>query len=223
MLTILIMSLPPSVRSFCLTHRPYGGVSDDDIALLMKWVKRNCDYYYVITEKEDVSRHIHAALFCKKPKTLSNFTTDMLRLYKDITTEEKSVLRKGCKLQYNMDFINVYMAKGDDTVLIERNLPEEHTLDSYYSEIPAPKKKGPSSADPFYANLEKLWFIHKRPIEECNPSNLRNFLMKMMNEVRCIRVISDNRKIFQISCALSRYINKETSYHVEPDPFHQDV
>lgn len=210
-------------RSFAVTFRPYGGVTDDQIKLFIKYVKRQCEYYYVITEKTMAERHIHAGLFLKKKKSPSNFSTDLIRLFKDCTSEEKAVLRKGIKSMYNNDFINNYMNKDDDTVIIERNLPEASHLESYYSEVPAPKKTGPTATDPYYQNLENLWYQYKRPIEECNPSNIRNFLMVMMNDERKIRVISDNRKIFQISCALSRYINKERSWHVEPDPFHQDV
>lgn len=217
------MSETLSIRSYAITIRPRGGIDHGDIAVFVAWCKKKCDYYYIITEKEDDARHIHAGIFLKSKSTKSNLATLLLRLFKDFSVEEKSVLRNGIKMMYNADFINNYMDKGDDTVVIETHLPEEATMDSYFSECPAPKKKGPSSTDPFYANLEKLWWEHKRPIEETNPSNLRNFLMNMMNNKRLIRVIADNKKIYQISCALSRYINKETSWNVEADPFHQDV
>jgi len=216
------MSQQLSVRSYALTFRPRDGISDVQVSTMVKWIKKNCDYYYVITEKTDHERHLHAGLFLKKKKTSSNFATDMLRLFKELDVEEKATLRKGIKFMYNNDFITNYLNKGDDTVVVERNLPEEKHLSSYFSEIPAPKKRGPTATDPYYANLEKLWYEYKRPIEECNPNNIRHFLMNMMNNERKIRVIADNKKIFSISCALSRYINKETSWNVEPDPFHQD-
>lgn len=209
--------------SFAVTHRPRGGITDDDISLFTKWCRKQCAYFFVITEKEDEARHLHAALFLKKKTSHSNVANTILRVFKNLDVEERSVLRSGIKAMYNSDFITSYMEKGDDTVVIERNLPEVSTLDSYFADVPDKRKRGPSAADPFYANLEKLWWEFKRPIEETNPSNLRNFLMNMMNKERRIRVISDNRKIFQISCALSRYINQETSFHVEPDQFHQDV
>jgi len=121
---------------------------------------------------------------------------------------------------YNIDFINFYMEKDDHIVVIDKNFFEEFMLDEYFSEILVPKKKGPSSTDPFYVNLEKFWYTFKRPIEETNPKNLRNFLMNMMNKERKIRVIADNRKIFSIFCALSRYINKEDEFHVDPEVFY---
>jgi len=216
-------SLNPSHRSYCITFRPHGGVTDKQISTLSRWIKKSSEYYFVITEKEDEARHIHASIFLNKKTTRSNLTITLSRLFKELTHEEKAVFNRGIKAQYNSDFITEYMNKGDDTVVIERNLPEIATLDKYFAEVPDKRKKGPKTTDPFYANLEKLWFEHKRPIEECNPSNLRNFLMDMMNNKRLIRVIADNRKIFSISCALSRYINRETSFHVEPEPFHQDV
>lgn len=210
-------------RSYAVTHRPRGGVSDADISLFTKWVKKHTDYHFVITEKDEDQRHIHAGLFLKKPTLHSNVAITLVRLFKDLDVEERAVLRSGIRPMYNNDFIASYMSKGDSTVVIERSLPEVATLDAYFAEVPDKRKKGPTAVDPFYNNLEKLWYLHKRPIEECNPVNLRNFLMRMMNDLRVIRVISDNRKVFQISCALSRYINKETSWNVDPDPFHQDV
>ena len=211
------------IRSFALTLRPRHGVTDDEIKSLVKWTKKNAEYYYVITEKKDHERHVHAALFLKTKKTRSNFATDMLRLFKHLDIEEKACLRGGIKKMYNSDFVTNYLEKDDDTVVIEKNLPEISTLDSYFQEVPPPSKKGPAQTDPFYSNLEKLWYQYKRPIEETNPPNLRNFLMNMMNNERKIRVIADNKKIFQISVALSRYINKETSFFPDPEPFHQDV
>lgn len=216
-------SVTTKVRSFALTHRPRGGIDDGDIKKAVAWIKKNCEYYFVITEKEDDQRHLHASLFLKKPKTRSNFCTDMLRLFKDLDPEEKAVLRKGCKFQYNAGWMKSYLEKGDSTVEIEKCLPEAHHLEHYFKEVPDLQKKGPKATDPYYANLEQLWYEYKRPIEECNPENIRHFLMNMMNNERKIRVIADNRKIFSLSCALARYINKETSWNVEPDQFHQDV
>lgn len=213
----------PPIKTFALTIRPYGGITDEQIELVRKYVVRKCDYYSLITEKEDDQRHLHAGLFLKKSASRSNVCNEVLRLFKDLTPAEKSVLRDGIKVMYNADFVNNYLTKGDNTVVIARSLPEVKTMENYFAAVPPKKKKGPASVDPFYANLEKLWYEHKRPVEECTPQNLRNFLMKMMNEVRVIRVIADNKKIFTISCALARYINRETSFNVEPDPFHQDV
>jgi len=208
--------------SYAITFRPRSGVTDPQCSTILNWARKSCTYYYVITEKEDDARHVHAALFLKKATSISNLATTLTRLFPSLSSEELAVFRKGIKSMYNKDFLETYMQKGDSTVVLATCLPEMATLDSYFADVPNPKKRGPSHADPYYANLEKLWFEHKRPIDECNPENLRHFLMAMMNKKRLIRVISDNRKIFQLSCSLSRYINKEESFNVEPDQFHQD-
>lgn len=215
-------SLVP-IRSFAVTFRPLGGVTDAQIQKMLVWVKRKCTYYHMITEKLDHERHIHAALFLKVPSRRSSLLTTLCRLYPDLTFDEKKVFQTGIKSMYNPDWIKSYLAKGDDTVVVERNLPEAHHLEVYFDEVPVPDKKGPRAVDPFYNNLEKLWLLHKRPDADSCPENIRHFLMDMMNNRRLIRVISDNRKVFQISCALSRYINKTAEWSVEPDAFHQDV
>lgn len=213
----------PSIRSYAVTFRPHGGVTDKQIDDFTAFCGKYCTYYSIVTEKEDDERHIHAGLFLKKKVDRSSFCTQLIRKFPDLSYDEKAVLRKGIKFMYNIDFVKNYMDKDDDTVVVANNLPETATLDSYFAEVPNPKKRGPSSADPYYSNLEKLWYLHKRPEDECNPNNIRHFLMNMMNKERIIRVISDNRKVFSLSCALARYINEETSWNVECEPFHQDV
>lgn len=203
------MATQEAIRTFAITLRPRGGILDEQVDTLVKYIKKQCDYYYIITEKTGIERHIHAGIFLKKKKTKSNFTTDILRLYKDLDPEEKSVMRKGIRVMFNADFLGEYMEKDDDTVVLEKNLPEASTMDSYFAEVPLPKKKGPQATDTFYDNLEKLWYEYKRPIDEPTPKNLRNFLMRMMNYERKIRVIADNRKIFYISNALARYISRQ--------------
>jgi len=144
----------------------------------------------------------------------------MCRFFKDFDSEEFAIFCCGIKKMYNIDFINTYMEKDDYTVVIDKNFSEEFMFDEYFSEIPTLKKKGLSSMDFFYVNLEKFWYMFKCPIEEINLKNLWNFLMNMMNKECKICVIADNCKIFFISCALSRYINKEDEFFVELEVFH---
>lgn len=217
------MPISHKIRSYAITIRPRFGVTDDQVKKFDSWVRKNCDYYYVITEKDDDARHVHAGIFLKKHEILSNLCLRLTRLFKELDHDEKTVMRDGVKRMYNGDFMSSYMAKQDATVVISKNLPEESTLEDYFREVQPPQKKGPSCTDPYYGNLEKLWFQYKRPIEESNPVNLRHFLMRMMNVERVIKVIADNKKIFQLSCALSRYINKCDTWEVDADPFHQDL
>ncbi len=211
------------IRSFSVTFRPLSGVTDDHLKIFMLWVNKHCQYFHVVTEKLGVERHIHAGLFLKKKKARSNMLMTLTRLYPDLSFEEKRVFQQGVKSMYNFDWISNYLAKGDDTAVIGTNLPEAGHLEDYFSEVPLPAKKGPATADPYYSQLERLWYLHSRPGVCINPPNIRDFLMDLMNNKRIIRVVADNRKIFQISIALSRYMNKETSFKPEPEPFHQDV
>jgi len=214
------MSLP--IRAYAVTFRPRLGVTDSQVKTFCTWVKKHATYYYVITEKMEAERHIHAALFLKKATKRSPLTNTLSRLYPELSFEEKRVFLQGIKTMYNYDWLGNYLEKDDDTVVIERCLPERARLDAYFEEVPSPRKRGPQAADPYFANLENLWHLHRGPASDPNPQEIRCFLMDMMNKTRVIRVISDNKKIFSLSCALSRYIRKETEWTVDPDPFHVD-
>jgi len=208
------------IRSFAITIRFCDGIDNEQIIRFVIWVKKHCTYHHVITEKKDHERYVHAGIFFKKAKTYFNFSIDILWLFKDLDIQERSTLCGGIKKMYNIDFIKNYMEKDDDIVVVDKNLSEEATLDMYFVEIPFLKKKGSKVTDPLFSHLEFFWWTYKRPIEEINFENLRYFLMNMMNNERKIRVIQDNRKIFSLLCALSRYINKETQWQVTPEVFH---
>lgn len=112
-------------KSYALTVRPLDGITDAQISKLSKWIRKNCDYYHLVTEKTMAERHVHAALFLKSEKSRSNVLQMIMQQFKDLSTTEKSVLRRGLKIMYNGDFIKNYLDKDDDTVVVMSSLPEQ--------------------------------------------------------------------------------------------------
>lgn len=197
--------------TFSVTVRPRSGISDSQVKVFCDFVKKHCKYYYVITEKEDDERHIHSALFFKVSKTRSNLCNYLTRLYKDFDTEEKSVLLKGVKILYSNDFITGYMDKGDDTVVIERNLPEVSMLEQYYP--PKPVSTKATRRLNMHATMEQyetLWRQHMSPLHEVNTSTVRDFLFNMQYNVRVIGLM-DDKKLIQHARWFTRWYHKAES------------
>lgn len=199
-----------SFTTFAITIRPLNGVTDQQIDSFSKFVKKHCTYYYIITEKTNDERHIHSALFFKIPKTRSNVCTYLVRLFKDLSAPEKAVLQQGVKILYSNDFIEKYMNKGDDTIVIERNLPEVSSLEAFYPPKPLTVSVTRQlHLHDFMNKLESLWRIHMAPHTEIETSNARDFLFNMMYNERVIGLM-DDKKIIQTARHLVRWMNKST-------------
>lgn len=211
------------VKTFALTLRPIDGVTDDQIDLLCKWVKKKCLYYFLITEKTMAARHVHAGLIMKNACTRANIVTYMMRLFSDLTPQEKTVFRSGIKIMYNPDFIGNYMNKDDDTVEILKNLPEVGHLEAFFPPRPVPMEAAKvKKCSIYYHELEKLWYEHTTPGYEIHTRNARNFLFEVMYNHRCLPVIRDDKMIIQTARHLVRWLNKSTESTIELPPFEKE-
>lgn len=212
------------VSSYAITLRPSDGVTDDQVKTFVKYCKKTCEYYHIITEKTMASRHIHAGLILKSPSKRSNVVTQMMRMYPMLSTSEKSVFRQGIKIMYNEDFIRNYCNKeDDDTVVIESHLPEAGHLESYFPPKPVPtdtaaKKK----CSLYYHELERLWFQYMPVGTELNTMNSRKFLAKMMYSKNEIPVIRDDKQILQTARHLVRWLAKVEDDVWELPPFERE-
>lgn len=197
--------------TYSITVRPRSGITDQQVQKFCKWVKKQCEYYYVITEKLEDERHIHSALYFKAPKKRSNVSQLLLQIFKELDAEEKSVLQKGVKILYSNSFLTDYMNKGDNTVVIERNLPELDVLDNFYP----PKPLSPANARRLnmHATMEQyenLWRTHVSSLVEVNTSSVRDFLFDMQYNKRVIGLM-DDKKVIQHARWFTRWYHKVES------------
>lgn len=209
-------------KTFAVTIRPRCGVTDKHIETFTKYFcKGRTEYSYVVTEKCDGERHLHAALLLKKVSSLSNFCTTVIRLYKDLDPEERSNLRKSIKVWYSNDFID-YIKKGDNTVVIHSNLPEKQSLESYYPPKPILKgKKTYLYMHDVMGKYETLWRTYVAPHVEVNTSNVRDFLFRMQYEEREIGLLTDTQ-MFQRSKWFTRWMMKADICRLELPPFEKE-
>lgn len=217
-------SSAPKGKTFAFTLRPRNGITNSDIVKMEKFVRSKCEYYHVITEKLDDERHIHAALILKSAMTRSDVSTYLKRMFKHLEPDEQKVMLQGLKVMYNSDFINNYLNKDDNTVVVASNLPEVGCLESYFTPKPPPKDVSLSRRLAFHSlmdELEKLWFEHVPPHLEKNTINARNFLFDMQYSKRLIGLMDDKRMV-QTSRWLVRWMNKSERCSFELPPFEKE-
>lgn len=216
--------VPPSTyRSYAFTFRPRDGVKGEHDDVLVKWIRKNCEYYYLVSEKLDAERHLHCGVFLKRAKTRSNFSQDMARLFaKYIDDDERRVLKRGVRIMYNYDFIQNYLDKDDDTDVLLSNLPERQRLDAYWPPSAEQEKaQAMAATDKYYAKLELLWNTHISPGVECTRETCRDFLFDMMYAKRLIRVLRDDKAIVSVAKNLHRYVTKMSRSDVDVAPWDQ--
>ena len=82
-------------KTFCFTHRPRSGVTDEDVQKLVAYIRKKAEYWYVITEKDDDERHIHSCFIMKKETKRCNIATELTRLFPTLDPDEKKVMLSG--------------------------------------------------------------------------------------------------------------------------------
>lgn len=210
------MSTQTVFKTFALTIRPKDGVTDQDIQKTMKWCRKHALYYHVVTEKTGSQRHIHAGVFLHKEKKKNDVCIMLCGLFKDLTPEEKTVLRHGVKIMYNWDFIEKYLDKDDDTEVIGTHLPEERHIEGYFPPKPLSLSENKTKkCSLYYHELERMWYENRNPAYEITTLTTRDFLFEMMYNKRCLPVIRDDKQIIQVSRHLTRWLNKVTRSTIE--------
>lgn len=207
--------------TYAFTFRPRNGVTDSQISSLVTYIKKVSDYYFIITEKTDDERHVHSAFCLKKPTFRSGIATALSRLFKELAKDERTVMYRGLKILYSDSFLNEYMAKGDSTVVIERNLPEGGSLNSYYPPKREPVHVRGMNLHVEMKRYESLWFEYVASHVEVNTENARDFLFRMMYSERTIGLM-DDKKMYQMSRHLVRWMNKTEYCKLELPPFEKE-
>lgn len=105
-----------SYRSYCLTIRPRGGITDDTLKRVITWVEKQ-SYGFLVVEMESEARHAHAQVWLLEPRTRGAICTSLVRICEETISDwdaaQKKVLRNGVKIAYS-DWYLDYLADNDD-------------------------------------------------------------------------------------------------------------
>ena len=209
------------ISTFALTFRPRNGVSDIQILQLEQFILKRSQWWHLITEKLNDERHVHAGFVTKAPMTRSNLCQCLTQLFPELSDDERRLLFKGVKVMYNKDFIENYLNKDDDTVVISTNLPEAGSLESYFP----PKPKAPANRRLAYHALmeqyEVLWRQHRALHVELNTMNVRDFLHDMQYNERLIGLLPE-KTFVQHSKWLTRWMNPDSKCTYELPCFEKE-
>lgn len=206
---------------FAMTLRPRDGILETDLSPIDKYLKK-CDYYHVISEKEEEQKHIHACFFLKEERELKVFNRYWKRQYQYMLDSERGIwkyLYVG-KPVYNDDWISKYLNKNDETKVIYSKIPGKNDRITYYRDIEIQDQKT-RSADPYFNKLERLWEENDQfgsreengfIIRECNLYFIERFLCYLMFDARVIKPVQNAARMRRLCKTLEMYIKKSHTY-----------
>lgn len=202
-------------QSFMITYRPKGGVTDSEISVICKLLRKKSEYRYIITEKVDEERHVHAAVFYTEDdaSTHSSFNQKFKRkLYDNMS--KGSIWNKAFvgKPMYNDSIITNYLDKDDDTVVIEKNLPEMKTINQYFKNTEKFDKKIAKAGDPYYHRLSQGYEDWQEVGTIMNTLSVEKYLCHRMYKARDLRLITEPRKMKATIRSLLSYLKKSDTY-----------
>lgn len=202
-------------QSFMLTYRPKGGVTDPEITQICKLLQKNSVYRFIITEKLDEDKHVHAAVFYEKEQemTHSAFNQKFKRkLYDNMSKGSNWKYAFVGKPMYNSSIIEDYLTKGDDTVVIEKNLPEKKTMSQYFKNTKKFDKKTAKAGDPYYHRLSEGYDDWAKTDTIMNTLNVEKYLCYRMYVARNLRLITEPRKMKATIRSLLSYLKKSETF-----------
>lgn len=215
----------PPVKAGCisLTIRPKGGLPQDYQDRILKFIDKYSSDSSCIIEMDDSSRHLHAALFLKKPTAPGDlfgkkkaFWRTVGRELEESTDSIYSVMLKA-EVVYNDDWVEKYLTKdGSAVTLRSLSMLKDQRLTHYVDRAPSLESyKG----DPYYCKLEKLWQEFNDDLPK-DTHEVSRFLCNMMFSERRINVISDPIRMKQKVRSLMMFLWQSTSYDYNDQEFY---
>lgn len=208
----------PPVKAGCisLTIRPKGGLPQEYQDRILKFIDKYSSDSSCIIEMEDTSRHLHAALFLKKPTAPGDlfgknkaFWRNVGRELEEVTDSIYSVMLKA-EVVYNDDWVEKYLAKDEGAVILRSlSMLKEERLTHYVDR--APPVDHTYKGDPYYLKLEKLWFEYNDDLPK-DIHHVNRFMCNMMFAERRINVISDPQRMKQKVRSLMMFLWQAQSY-----------
>ena len=204
-----------SYRSWAITIRPSGGVSDIQIDSAVRWLQK-ADYTYAVLHKHGKDRHIHASLFLSSCTSKSNLLNRIFAIKGlNLSTVEKKVMRDGVKIQYDSNFMENYMLTHDEPRVVIDTLPEDKSLlDAYYPEKDDEQAKRKFKGSPWFVSMEKAyveddgnhWFTKPTNL---NATAMEAFIHHRMYISREIQVIVDPKRVKNYAQCLVHFLQKK--------------
>lgn len=202
-------------KSFCVTCRPRGGISEETTDEIYKWLQRHPSFAYAVLEMEGEAKHLHAQLWYDEPKYKGDITKQLVRICErtipDWDTSQKKVLSSGTKVAYNDWYLN-YLENNDLKQAPHIILDKPPAISSPYYPTEEEQEKVKTlthAVDQRFAKLELDYLAFAKEYELPDTiDSIAKYLYDAMFISRSIKVVINPRDRVAMTTALYHYVCK---------------
>lgn len=218
------MSTDKMCRAFNITISVKEDIDEQAVSKLKNWAVKKALYSYAVLENETSKRHFHACVFCLDPQNPKSIRDTLWKLIKPF--HPTSIGRFAVHIQAcpGRKWIDEYLQKESSREIVINSLPadlddlEEYFPDETTQELLKKKseKHENNVVDLFYANHEVHYkeFLHEKSWVSSIETALQYFQNRMYVK-KDMRVIEDQRRLFQKAICLYRYASEDDSVSAE--------
>jgi len=211
------------LSAYKLTVSTRQSLSDEDLKVLESYIKGKCVYSYGVAEfGASDKRHAHYLLICKEPCFKRNLADRVWRIIRQRHEDSCQKYAVRADVLYDHCWYDTYLSKEEN----RQELFDEYDRTAAEAYFPTPEQQanlkaiaGASDAhDPYYADLELHFREYWKSIHRTgNPSkfDIAQFLNHSMYVAKDMRVISDMRRVDQITRSLYKYVNSDAKIDYE--------
>ena len=207
-------SVESNFRAFNVTISVREDISDECVAAVYKWIKKNAQFYYCVCESDTSKRHLHAMLLFAEIRNKKKMRENLWdRLVKPFHPTSVGRVALNIHVCPGRKWIDEYLIKEAGVEVIGCHLPNESLGDpSILTFFPTEAEQEKLMAakdvviDLFYNKHEIAYkeYLKDRSFVSSSATAHEYFLHRMFVG-KDMRVIADSRRVHQLSVALHRY------------------
>lgn len=198
-------------------------INDEAVSKLKNWAVKKALYCYAVVESETSKRHFHASVFCVDPQNPKSIRDTLWKLVKPF--HPTSIGRVAVNVQAcpGRKWVDEYLQKESTREVVVNRFPSDmNDLDEYFPDettqelLKKKKEQKETISDLFFGVHEVHYkeYLDEQTWVSSIETALRYFQNRMFVK-KDMRVIMDQRRLFQMSIALHRYASEDDSISAE--------
>lgn len=211
-------------RAFNITISVKEDIDAQAVSKLKNWAQKKALYCYAVLERETSKEHFHACVFCmdtQNPKSIRDTLWKLVKPFHPTSIGRFAVHVQACP---GRKWIDEYLQKESTREIIINSLPTDlDDLEDYFPDETVQdllkkkfEKHESNVIDLFYANHEVHYkeYLHEESYVSSIETALKYFQNRMYVK-KDMKVIEDQRRLFQKAICLHRYSSEDDSISAE--------
>lgn len=217
-------------RAFNVTISVKEDISDECVSFIKNWCRKQTEWCYAVTEREPCKRHLHANIYFKDnrdPKNIRDTLWKKIKSYHPTSIGRHALHIQACP---GRKWVDEYLTKYESSEVVFSNLPENlDDLEDFFPDetvqeiLKKKSQRDEKTVDVFYAahEIEYRKYLEEQTFVSSSETAHEYFLWRMCVR-KDMRVIADDRRLFQMSKMLHRYTIEENKLTVKEKRHHNE-